>query len=284
MAQVRIVTDSTADLTRDLIERHRITVVPLLVQFEEEVYRDGVDIDTDRLFAKVAEKKRLPKTAAVGPGVFQETFAQTTAGGAEVVYVGISSKLSSTLQNARMAAEEFEGRVRIWDSLNLSTGVGYQVLLAAEMAGAGKSPEEILAALEDARPKIRTYFVIDTLDYLYMGGRCSGLQMLVGSLLKIRPVIAVVDGGMIVAAKLRGPRQKALDWMLERFAEDARQVGVDPTRVFITHTGVPDNARYMADAVRRTLPEVREILETRAGAVIGSHCGPGTIGIIYKTK
>lgn len=285
MPSIRILTDSTADLSPELLAANDVRVVPLLVQFGEESYQDGIEINTDQLFQMVAERNQLPKTASGSPAVFRRYFEEATADGSKALFIGISAKFSATIQNAQIAASEFpEGRVRVFDSRNLSTGIGLQVLRACDLARQGKSMEEILADLETYQAGVRTSFVIDTMDYLYKGGRCSGMQALVGTLLKIRPIISVVDGGMIVAAKIRGARKKSLDWMLERFAEDARAGRVRPERVFVTHTGTPEDAAYMRDEVRRILPEVQEVIETRAGSVIGSHCGPGTIGILYATK
>jgi DegV family protein with EDD domain len=285
MAAIKIVTDSTADLGPELTARYGITVVPLTVQFDQESYLDGVEIDTQKLFSLVEENKRLPKTASPSPGAFHAAFAAATADGSDVIFIGISSKFSSTVQNARIAADMLpDGRVSTFDSANLSTGIGLLVLLAADMARAGSSRAEILAALEDARPKVRSAFMIDTLEYLHKGGRCSGVQALAGALLHIRPIIAVVDGGMVVAGKTRGARQKALDALLERLASDVEAGAVRPERVFITHTGVHEDALYLADGVRRLLPGVGEVLETPAGSVVGSHCGPGTIGVLYVVK
>lgn len=285
MPAVKIITDSTADLGQELTDRYQIKVVPLTVQFDQESYLDGVEIDTQRLFRLVEERKSLPKTASPSPGAFHAAFVEATADGSDVIFVGISSKFSSTVQNACIAADMLpDGRVTVFDSANLSTGIGLQVLLAADLARAGKTRAEILAALEDARPKVRSAFVIDTLEYLYKGGRCSGMQALAGALLHIRPMIAVVDGGMVVAGKTRGARQKALDALLERFAGDAVAGLVRPERVFVTHTGVHEDALYLADGVRRLLPGVGEVLETPAGSVVGSHCGPGTIGVLYMVK
>ena len=285
MPDIAILTDSTADLSPDLIAANHLTVIPLIVQFGGQTYRDGVDMTTDRLFALAEAHRKLPTTSSPNVADFQAAFAEAARGDRQVLYIGISSKLSSTFQNAAIAAGLFPaGQVRVFDSLNLSTGIGLQVLVACDLARQGKSVEEIIATLEQVRPKVRTAFMIDTLDYLHMGGRCSSVQALVGSLLKLRPIIAVEGGAMGVAAKTRGSRQKGLDWMLERLAEDARAGGVQPDRVFITHTGVPEDARYVADEVRRILPEVAAVIETRAGSVIGSHCGPGTIGIIYVVK
>ncbi|HWI63954.1 MAG TPA: DegV family protein [Symbiobacteriaceae bacterium] len=285
MSAVHIITDSTADLSRELLEASGVRVVPLLVELEGQTFADGVELDTEHLFALVEQHRRLPKTASPSPGAFKEAFEAATANGDHALYIGISTQFSATVQNARLAADMLPpGSVTVIDSENLSTGIGLQVLYACDLARQGLGPAEIAAAVQQARPKVRTAFMIDTLDYLHMGGRCSGVQALVGSLLKLRPIIAVTGGAMGVAAKVRGARQKGLDWMLERFAEDARAGLVRPERVFLTHTGVHEDAVYMAEAVRRIMPDVQQVLETRAGAVVASHCGPGTIGILYMVK
>jgi len=284
MHSIRIITDSTADLSSALLEANQISVVPLMVQFDQESYRDGVDITTPQLFAKVAQTGRLPKTSSPSPATFQEAFAKATADGSQALYIGLSAQFSATLQNARIAASLFpEGQVQVFDSANLSTGIGLLVLYAADLIREGRSMDEVIARLEEARPRVRTAFMIDTLDYLYKGGRCSGVTALVGGLLKLRPIIAVENGGMVVAAKVRGHRQKGLDWMLDRFAEDVTAGRVRPNRVFVTHCGAHEEAQAMVDAVRRILPQVEAVLETEAGSVIGSHCGPATIGLLYLT-
>jgi len=285
MAAIRIITDSTADLSPELLAANDVRVVPLLVQFDNESYQDGVEINTERLFQMVAERNKLPKTASPGIGAFREAFTDATADGSQVLFIGISAKFSATLQNALIAASEFpEGQVRVFDSRNLSTGIGLQVLHACDLVRQGKTMEEILADLETYQAGVRSRFVIDTMEYLYKGGRCSGVAALAGTLLKIRPVIAVVDGGMVVAAKVRGARRKALDWMLEQLAEDVAQGRVRPERVFVTSPDEHEDAPYMVEGVRRIMPDVKEVIVTRAGSVIGSHCGPGTIGVLYATK
>lgn len=268
-----------------MLERYQIRVVPLTVQFDQESYLDTIEIQTEQLFRKVAEQKRLPKTASPSPAAFQTAFAEATADGSEAIYIGISSQFSSTVQNAKIAADLIPGaRVTVFGSENLSTGIGLLVLLAADLIEAGKSRTEIVAALTEARPKVRSSFMIDTMEYLRMGGRCSGVTALAGTLLRIRPIIAVENGGMVVAGKVRGARQKGLDWMLERFARDVQAGLVSPKRLFITHTGTPEDAQYMIDYIRRTMPAMAEVLETAAGSVIGSHCGPGTIGILHLLR
>lgn len=282
MSGISIITDSTADLSRELIARYQVTVVPLAVVFGQDAYKDGVDIDTRRLFGLVEQNRQLPKTSSPSPEVFRSVFEEAVADGSQALYIGISSQFSASAQNAMLAAGAFpEGQVRVFDSANLSTGIAHLVLYACDLVSQGRQMDEILAALEAARPKVRTSFKMDRLDYMHMGGRCTGVQALLSSVLKIRPVISVVDGGMIVAGKVRGSNKKSLDWMMDRFEEDVRQGLVKDNRVFLTHTGVHEDAVYMAGRVREIMPEMQEILETPAGSVIGSHCGPGTIGILY---
>jgi len=282
MSGISIITDSTADLSRELIARYQVTVVPLAVVFGQDAYKDGVDIDTRRLFELVEQNRQLPKTSSPSPEVFRSVFEEAVADGSKALYIGISSQFSASAQNAVLAAGAFpEGQVRVFDSANLSTGIAHLVLYACDLVSQGRQMDEILAALEAARPKVRTSFKMDRLDYMHMGGRCTGVQALLSSVLRIRPVISVVDGGMIVAGKVRGSNRKSLDWMMDRFEEDVMQGLVSDNRVFLTHTGVHEDAVYMAGRVREIMPEMQEILETPAGSVIGSHCGPGTIGILY---
>lgn len=282
MSGISIITDSTADLSRELIARYQVTVVPLAVVFGQDAYKDGVDVDTRRLFELVEQNRQLPKTSSPSPEVFRSVFEEAVADGSQALYIGISSQFSASAQNAMLAAGAFpEGQARVFDSANLSTGIAHLVLYACDLVSQGRQMDEILAALEAARPKVRTSFKMDRLDYMHMGGRCTGVQALLSSVLRIRPVISVVDGGMIVAGKVRGSNKKSLDWMMDRFEEDVRQGLVKDDRVFLTHTGVHEDAVYMAGRVREIMPEMQEILETPAGSVIGSHCGPGTIGILY---
>ncbi|MCR4403365.1 MAG: DegV family protein [Firmicutes bacterium] len=280
MPGVKVITDSTSDLSPELISKYGITVIPYVVNFDSDSFQDGVDISTEKLFALVAKRQMLPKTAAPSLGHFRRVFEEALKDGSDIVYIGISSKFSSGTPTAKLAAADFDdGKVTVIDSANLSTGIGLQVLLACELAAAGKTASDIGTAVADVIPRVKTSFIIDTLDYLRMGGRCSGVQALVGNLLRIRPVISVVDGGMVVSAKVRGPRKKALDKLLDDFRADADRVVRD--RVFVTHTGCHEDALYLMDGIRDAAPAVKEVLETIAGAVVASHCGPDTIGILY---
>ncbi len=275
---VHILTDSTADLGKDLADEFGIDVIPLTVILGEKSYRDGVDINQQMLFDLVAQVGTLPKTAAPSVGEFLTFFDRP----GESVYVGISSKLSATFQNARLAADEKGGRVRVVDSLNLSTGIGLLALRAAELRDAGKTAAEIEQDLLACVPKVRTSFIIDTMEYLYKGGRCNALQALAGSVLKIHPIIEVhSDGTLGVKGKARGLREKGLQMMLDDFAASLDQI--DPRRVFVTHTACPEDAEFLKqEIIRLAAPD--DVRITLAGSVISSHCGPKTIGILYMMK
>lgn len=276
---LRILTDSTADLGKDLAAEFGVEVIPLTVTLGEQAYLDGLEIDQQKLFDLVAQAGILPKTAAPSVGEFVRFFDRD----GESVFIGISSKLSATIQNARLAAaEKGEGRVRVVDSLNLSTGIGLLALRAAEGRAAGRSAAEIEQDILACVPKVRTSFIIDTMEYLYKGGRCSALQALVGSALKIHPIIEVrPDGTLGVKSKARGSREKGLKMILDDFAADLERL--DRHRVFVTHTACPEDADFLKqEIVRLAAPD--EVRVTLAGSVISSHCGPRTIGILYMVK
>ncbi len=279
MGKVKIFTDSTCDLTPALIQNHNISVVPLMVNFGEEIYRDGVDINTHDLYRKVDETKQLPKTSAPAPGVFQKAFEPFIEGGYDIVYISLSSHLSATYQNALLAAGMFdEGRVEVVDSLNLSNGIGILVMKAVDFAKEGFSAKEIAEKIKELTPKVETEFVIDTLEYLHKGGRCSAMQSLVGGLLKIRPAIKVVEGTMTPSQKFRGKREKALQGLLVSPLKDKDIM--DKARVFVPHSHGEESAKYLKAKLEEVL-DVEEIIITEAGCVISSHCGPNTVGIIY---
>jgi DegV family protein with EDD domain len=275
---VRIITDSTVDLSPEIIEKHDIDIVPLVVQIGGKTYRDRIDITQQRLFELVEEVGELPKTAAPSAGAFEEAFSIP----GEAIFISISSGLSATLQSAQIAAQGIEDHLTIIDSRNVSTGAGFLVLLAAHLRDQGASRQEIEQAVRETIPKLRTMFVIDTLRYLYMGGRCSAMESIVGSLLKIRPVIEITsEGTMGVVAKVRGARSKARRTMLDILAQDLPQL--DRRRIFVTHSATDEDAAAFAEQVQR-IASPDEITITRAGSVISSHCGPDTIGLLYRLQ
>ena len=272
---VSICTDSCSDLSADLIAEHNIKVIPLQVLVDGKNFKDG-DLTLEELFASVVRTGQLPKTSAPSVADFVEFFA----GSDEIVFIGISEKLSATLQSASLAVEELkEQKIFVVDSKNLSTGIGLLALKAADLRDKGLGADKIAGELNNMTDRVRTSFVIDTMEYLHKGGRCSGLQALAGSLLQIRPVITVhVDGSLGVKHKIRGTRGKALNTLVEDFKADLP--GVDLQRVFVTHTVCPDDADYLVQELQK-LASIEQILITSAGATIASHCGPKTIGILY---
>ncbi len=275
---LNILTDSCADLGQPLLDAFGVQFIPLHVLVNGIDHLDSEYPITD-LFKSVSETGELPKTAAPSVKEFQSFFDRKDG----ILYIGLSSQLSATMSNAQLAKDLMDkADLHLIDSKNLSTGIGLLVLKAVDLMNAGKSTEEIIAEIEATRPKIHTAFVIDTMDYLYKGGRCTALQAIFGSMLQIRPVINVrEDGTLGVLDKVRGSRKKALDRLLKGFRKDLPNV--DLTRVFVTHTGCIEDAEYLAEELK-ALAEIENVHITTAGATIASHCGPNTIGILYITQ
>ena len=276
---VKIISDSTCDLSKDLIEKYGIAIIPLYVRLGEEEYKDGVNISPADLYKWSDAHGETPKTAAASVADIEEYLDKQ--GDDEYIIFTISSQMSANFNNCKLAAEdlEMEDRVFVIDSANLSTGIGLQVLRAAELAAEGKKASEIVAYIEGIKGKVRASFVIDTLEYLHRGGRCSGLAAFFGSALKLHPRISVDNGAMHPEKKYRGKIDRCvLDYVKDM--EPALKTA-QTERVFITHSGCD---KEIVDSVRAYLESLGlfdEILETRAGAVISSHCGPGTLGVLF---
>ena len=280
--KVKLLVDSTCDLPLEYLNANNVELIPLLVTFNEDEYLDLVGINTNELYQKVDELKILPKTASRSIGSFMETYDKIFAEGYDqIIYICISSKFSGTIQNARLAAEDYNGKVLIHDSANLSTGIGLQVIKAVNWVKEGKSGEEVLALLEDLAPRVRAQFAVESLDYLYKGGRCSQTSYFFGKGLKIKPIIKVVDGGMIVYKKPIGKMVNALNKLLEIIKEDVKNLDLE--KVMITHSLAEESKNYLYEKLQEIVPE-KSIMVTDAGCVISSHCGKGTIGILYIVK
>ena len=274
---IDIFTDSCSDLSPELIKKHQIRVIHLNVFINGHDYKDG-ELTQAELFALAGQSGELPKTSAPSISEFAQAFDTPN----EKLFIGISAQLSATLQNAIKGAEMAEQPVQVVDSMNLSTGIGLLVLKAAEARDQGASVAEIKTLIEATVPQVRTSFVIDTLDYLYKGGRCTTMQHLVGSMLRLRPVIEVrPDGTLGVKEKIGGSRRKALNALLENFKRNLPEV--DLHRVFVTHTSCEEDAAYLRAELLKLAP-IEEVCITAAGATIASHCGPNTIGILYILK
>ena len=283
MRKVKIVADSTVDLTPEQYEDNDILVIPLLVNFGEESYKDGVDITPDEIYAKVKNGSSLPSTAAIAPNTFVETLKPLVDDGYDIVFLGIGSKLSTTFQNLHIACEEIgEEHVFPVDSDNLSTGTGLLVLKACKLRDEGKSAKEIKEILDTLVPKVSAKFVLERLEYMRKGGRCSAFAAIFGSLLHIHPILKMVNGKLIVEKKPRGPMKVGYNEMVKELSEDLPNVDLD--NVMITHAGIEkDRLDYIYNEVSKLVdPSVIRI--TRAGCVISSHCGFGTVGILYIKK
>ena len=281
MKAIKVTCDSTCDLTKELYERYGVEAVPLGVFLGEEPRRDGVDVAAEELFDHVERTGRLPTTAAISIGEYESVFSRLTGDGSEVIHISLSGELSSCHQNACIAAD-WVGSVQVVDSRSLSTGSGLLVLLASELALSGMGCAEIVRVLEKARERLDASFVVQTLEYLHKGGRCSGAAVLGANLLKLRPEIVVEDGQMKVGRKYRGSMEKTiLDYIRGRL--EGRE-DVDHDRIFITHSGVPEELLEKARALVLELQPFREVLITRAGSTISSHCGPNCLGVLFFKK
>lgn len=278
---IQITSDSTCDLSPALLQSYGVRIIPLSVIQGGTSYKDGVDIQPADIFAHVEQGGDLPTTSAVSVGEYRALFAELSPQHEAVVHITISADFSSCYQNACIAAEEF-GNVYVVDSRNLSTGHGLVVVEAALAARRGMAPDELVPFLRELTGRVEASFLIDRLDYMVKGGRCSAVAMLGANLLRLKPCIEVRDGKMGVVKKYRGAFAKCLvDYVRERLEGRTDLV---PDRVFITHTTVaPEIVAAVRQAVEQYGP-FAEILETDAGCTVSSHCGPGTLGILFIRK
>ncbi len=283
MGTIRIVADSTCDLSEELLREYNISIIPLNIVLDMKSYRDGKDITPEEIYRWSDEVHMTPKTAAPELGVVLETLRPMAEAGEDIIFFGISEEMSVTCQVVRMAAEELAyDRLWVINSQNLSTGIGLQVLRAVHLSKDGLPAEKIVHEIEQARGKVRASFVVDTLTYLHRGGRCSSVAALLGNTLKLKPMIAVTEGKMGVTKKYRGRTQA----VVRSYARDLEQelLKADPARVFITHSGIGEDALKETYDYLTGLNYFREVVITRAGGVISSHCGPCTLGVLYYSK
>ena len=276
--KIKIVADSTCDISPELTKKYNIEIHPFVVNRVEKSFRDGVDISTDDILKYYRETGNVSKTAAAPPGEYEELFRKWPSDEYDVLFFTISKGFSSAYANACIAAESFDN-IYVVESANLSTGILLVVLAAADMVESGLSAKEIAGKLKDIVPKVRTSFVIDTLEFLWKGGRCSGVAALGANLLKLKPCIEVIDGNMSVGKKYRGNIDKVIPQYIKDRLDSTPNVV--RRRVFITHT-FEDRAPVEA-ALKQARDSVMfdEVLETRAGCTVYSHCGPNTLGILY---
>lgn len=278
---VCITYDSTCDLTPRLLERFHILTVPLTIQSGERVFPDDGRYTSSDLYADYRRNGTLPKTTAVSPEAFKAFFAPILAEGFDIVHIDISSELSCTCQNAVLAAQELaeQGQIHVVDSRQLSTGGGLLALQGARLRDSGMAASDIAAELRHLAPHSDTSFVLDTLEYMWKGGRCSGVAALGANVLKLKPCLEMREGRLVVCKKYRGTMEKVYrQYIAERLADKA----VVEDWAFITHSGeVPeDTLRQLTELVRELAP-FKEVFVTQAGCTVSSHCGPGTLGVLF---
>ena len=278
---VCITYDSTCDLSRELLERFDIRIVPLHITVGEEEYADDGSYTCAHVFARYLSDGTLPQTAAVSPQEFVAFFRPLLQAGYEVVHLDISSELSSTYQNARIAAAELseEGKVYCVDTRHLSTGGGLLALQAADWRDAGVPAAEIAQRLNALTEKVDTSFVLDTLEYMWKGGRCSGLAALGANLLKLKPSLEMRGGKLVVGKKYRGHMDKVYrQYVTERL----QGADVRTDYAFVTNsTGMTQETLEELVHLVKDVAHVKEVFITEAGCTIASHCGPKCLGVLF---
>ena len=281
---IQLMSDSTCDLSPELVQRYHVEVLPLCVNLGDKAYTDGVDITMEEIFQWSDRTRETPKTAVFSEDQAKKRFRRHLEQGDEIICFSIAGGMSASGQVMRMAAEELNAgdRIHVVDSENLSTGIGLLILRAADLIAQGLSAAEVVRQVEATRPLVRSSFVVDTMTYLHRGGRCSGLVAMMGSMLKIHPKIVVENGAMHPDTKYRGSIRRVLERYVEDLIPAMREARTD--RVFVTHTCLD---RELVEPVKETLRGLGifdEILETRAGCVVSSHCGPNTLGVLFIAK
>jgi len=275
---VLITADSTCDLSQELLERFQIKTIPLTIQLGEDSFLDGQGFTPELMYKRYRQDGTLPKTAACSIQQFIDFFSQFTQAGYEVVHLDISSELSCSFANARLAAQELEGVYPV-DSQMLSTGVGLLAIEGAECRDKGMSAGEIARHLDALKEKVDTSFVLDTLEFMWKGGRCSAVASLGANLLKLKPALEMKEGKLGVYKKYRGAITAAYrQYIKERLAGKS----IRPGHVFITESGEIEEATIAElEALVRELIPVKEIHHTTAGCTVSSHCGPKTLGVLF---
>ena len=278
---IKITADSTCDLPKALLDAHNITLTPLTVIKNDEAFKDGVTITPAEIFAHVAAGGALCSTSACSVGDYIDHFEsfQGTCDG--IVHISLGSGFSASYQNACLAAQEFDN-VCVIDSMNLSTGQGHVVLKACELARTAQSLEELKETLDAYVPKVESSFLVDKLDYLVKGGRCSSAAALGANLLNLKPCIEVREGKMSVVKKYRGNYAKCLaTYVKERLAD---RDDLDRTNLFLTYTEVSQECYTAAKDAVATYGNFENVYDSVAGCTISCHCGPGTLGLLMVKK
>ena len=278
---IKITADSTCDLSAEQLRQHNIDLFPMSITMGSQCLRDGIDVTPDDIYSHVDAGGDICTTSALNIADYTDRFSAFSKDYDAVIHINISAEFSSCYQNAVLAAQEFDN-VYVVDSRNLSTGHGHVVLRAAELAESGMAAEDIVKELNAFTHKVDASFILSRLDYMKKGGRCSSVVALGANLLHLRPCIEVVGGKMQVGKKYRGAYDKCVDqYVRDRLAHPEN---LDLSRIFITHSGVSDSALEAARRAVEDCAHFQEILVTRAGCTVSSHCGPGTLGVLFIRK
>lgn len=279
--RIKISADSACDLPAELLERYQISIFHLTVSYGDVTGLDGVDVVPEDIYRFVNAGGKLPSTAAVNPETYAESFGAWSGEYEAVIHVGLGSGFSSCFQNARIAAAEYPN-VYVVDSENLSTGYGHIVLEAAILSQSSMTPQELVGKLTALAPRVSTSFVLGRLDYMRKGGRCSAVEMLGANLLKIKPMIEVRNGRMVMAKKYRGNFEKCLREYVADQLKDREDLVLH--RIFITDSGVSDEIRSMVEDEVRSHASFEEVYHNLSGTTISSHCGDNCLGVLFITK
>ncbi len=283
--KIILTADSTCDLSKDLLERYQVHTIPLHINLGDKTYDDWKTITPEEIYDHFYKTKELPRTAANSVGEYTDFFEQFVKDGYDVLHISLGSSLSVTHRSSMLAAQEFDGKVESIDSCNLSSGSGLIVIKAAELIAQGKSLKEVADEVRALVPKSHASFVIDKLNFLQAGGRCTAIEAFGANLLGLKPCIEVSTeefGKMGVNKKYRGKFDKVcIDYMNDIITKYGE---VDTARAFVTHAGCDE---AMVNAVRDALVEKNifdEVFVNRASCTISSHCGPDTLGVLFMTK
>ncbi|NLP34691.1 MAG: DegV family protein [Clostridiales bacterium] len=283
MKHVKIIADSTCDLSQSLIQKYDISIIPLMITLGDKSLKDGIQVNPQQIYDWSDQTGETPKTAAPSIGDVIDILTPFVNEKRPIVYFGISEAMSVTCNVLRLAAESLDYKdLYVIDSKNLSTGIGLQVIRAAKLAMKGCTAKEIIEDNQEINHKVRASFVVDTLTFLHRGGRCSAVTALLANTLKLKPEIVVTDGKMGVAKKYRGNQKSVILKYVKDLEEDLKNA--DPDQIFITHSGCSDDIIEEVKAYLMDFNRFKEIHVTQAGGVISSHCGPNTLGVLFISK
>jgi DegV family protein with EDD domain len=278
---IRIVTDSVSDIPQNLIDDLEIVVLPLTVNFEHKSYRDGIDLSVEDFFKLLKESPKLPTTSQVTPGEFLNTFKELTTNGDEVIAILMSSKLSGTYNSAMTAKDILGGAaIDVIDSQGVTLGYGLLVIEGARMAKNGYTRKEIIDRITYMQEKIEYKFVVDTLENLYKGGRLNAAEAFMGKLLNIKPILAMKEGRLVPEDKVRG-RKKAIKWLIDWIKN--HQIDLSNQTIGVNHSNDEAYALELIDVINENF-NVKEIILSKTGCVVGAHAGPGAVAVYFLNE